>query len=476
MACGRRGGSELTLAVAAAAAILAVAGTAGGQAGSTVAPVDMRLSWETAQGREPPDRRLHLPALERREFATYGWLEAGIGANNWGTPFNGPITLADRNWQGQVNQVYLVTEREADSDGDAWAWGGRVDLLLGTDSIYTTARGLDAWPLQDYGIFNAASWDFSKDYGLAMPQLYVDVARGDFSLRLGHFYGILGYEQVPAIGNFFYTHSFSMQNSPFTFTGLLGSWQPADGVTIYSGLHDGWNNFSDPMPLTGPWAIRNPGYPGAGSNAGYLGAVVLENADRSQTLAICTTTGNEVSVLGSSPAAGSLVGNRSLITTVYTNRIADRLTYVFENDAAWQFNSGTAPGNLGQQAGLAQWYSFNQYVFWKFSDRWLGGVRLEYFRDNNGYIVGAPLRNEAQLGNPGYWVSDFAGTFWELSFALNYRPTDNLVVRPELRYDWFTPNTAATNRPFGRPLGQGIGTAGDRLGQFYAGCDFVWQW
>ena len=135
-----------------------------------------------------------------------------------------------------------------------------------------------------------------------------------------------------------------------------------------------------------------------------------------------------------------------------------------------------APGNASQPAGLAQWYSFVNYLFWRFDDRWMGGMRLEDFRDNNGFIVTAPIRNETTLGNPGYWAGDFAGSFWELAFGLNYRPTANLVVRPELRYDWFSPNTPATNRPFGRPLGQGVGTPGDRLGQFYAGCDFVWQW
>jgi hypothetical protein len=44
-----------------------------------------------------------------------------------------------------------------------------------------------------------------------------------------------------------------------------------------------------------------------------------------------------------------------------------------------------------------------------------------------------------------------------------------------VRYDWFTPNTGVTARPYGRGLGQGIGTSGDRLGQFWAGCDAVFQ-
>ena len=455
----------------------AIADCARGQAPafSDIPPEDVRLSWEENGYQSGPDRRLHLHALEARDIATYGWIEAGIGANNWGSPFNGPITMNDRNWQGQVNQIYLVNERVADASAGGWDWGCRVDLLLGTDYFYTTARGLDAYPYQDYGIENVASWAFTKDYGLAMPQLYADLAYGDLTLRLGHFYSILGYEQVPAVGNFFYTHAFSMQFSPFTFTGFYGMWEAAEGVTVYSGMHTGWNNFTDPMPTSGNWAIVNREYPGSGSTAAFLGGLAFENSDQTQRLAIMATSGNELTPLGTDPADGSLVGNRSLISTVYTNRLTDRLTYVFQNDNAWQFNANVTPGNAGQPADLAQWYSFNQYLFWKFSDEWMGGVRLEYFRDNNGYIIAAPLRNQAEKGNPGSYADGFAGSFWELTLGLNHYPSENWVIRPELRYDWFSPNTSSTPLPYGKPLGQEIGAGGNQYGQFYAGCDVIFQ-
>jgi hypothetical protein len=441
---------------------------------SDVAPEETREAWQRTDYGSGPDRRIHFPRLEQREVYTYGWIEYGLGANSWGTPFNGPITMADRSWQGQLNQLYVVTERETDAE-TGWDLGGRVDLLFGTDYFYTTALGFDAYPLQPLGIENIASWAFSKDYGLAMPQLYADVAYRDVSLRFGHFYSILGFEEVPAIGNFFYTHAFSMQFSPFTFTGFLGSWKANDQVTFYSGITTGWNNFFDGQPMVSDYAILNPDYPGAGSTASYLGGIELQSSDGSQTLLIATTTGNEVTTISRNPADGSLVGNRSLISTVYTNRLSDRLFYVFQNDNAWQFNANVAPGNMGQQPGLAQWYSFINYLFWEFSPQWEGGVRLEYFRDNNGYIVSAPLRSESQLGNPGYWTGGFAGSFWELTFGLNWYPNNNWVIRPELRYDWFTPNTPTTPLPYGKPLGQGINVGGNQTGQFYAGCDVIWQ-
>ena len=41
-----------------------------------------------------------------------------IVEKNWGTPFNGPITLGDRSWQGQLNQLYFVGEKETDGSLD----------------------------------------------------------------------------------------------------------------------------------------------------------------------------------------------------------------------------------------------------------------------------------------------------------------------------------------------------------------------
>mgnify|MGYP001595852744 FL=1 len=439
-----------------------------------VRPEDTREAWDRTDDGSGPDRRPGLPGLKNQDIYLYGWIEYGLGANSWGAPFNGPITLGDRSWQGQLNQLYFVVEDETDGE-TGWDLGGRVDVLFGTDFFYTTALGLDAEPLQPLGIENIASWGFSKDYGLALPQFYADVAYHDVTLRFGHFYSILGFEEVPAIGNFFYSHSFAMQFSPFTFTGFLGSWQPTDQTTFFAGVTTGWNNFFDGQPTTGAFRILNPDYPGASDTSSFLGGINIQSSDKTQTLSIMTTSGNEISTISRDPADGSLVGNRTLVSTVYTNRLSDRLIYVFQNDNAWQFNAHVSPGNVGQQAGTAQWYSFGNYLFWEFSPQWEGGVRLEYFRDNNGYIVSAPLRNEGQAGNPGFWAEGFDGTFWELTFGLNWYPNNNWVIRPEVRYDWFSPNTVSTPRPYGKPLGQGVGTGGNQLAQFYAGFDIIWQ-
>src|SRR5690606_21833194 len=84
-------------------------------------------------------------------------------------------------------------------------------------------------------------WDHGY-YGWAMPQLYAEVAYGDLSVIAGHFYTLLGYEVVPATGNFFYSHAFTMYNSEaFTHTGVLATYSASDNLTLYGGWTLGWD-------------------------------------------------------------------------------------------------------------------------------------------------------------------------------------------------------------------------------------------
>jgi hypothetical protein len=423
---------------------------------------------QEASAEEGPNRYLETEFLTKRGIKTYGWVNAGIGANNWGSPFNGPITFNDRNWQGQMNQLYLVNEKLVDTEDGGLDWGGRVDLLYGTDYIYTTARGLDGFlnNQTNYSgtIVGAPSWPSTMDYGLAMPQLYGEVGAGNHVVKFGHFYTIIGYEVVPAVGNFFYTHAYTMQyGEPFTHTGILDTWKANDQMTVYAGITNGWDNFSDPITSV---PIANTTYPGYNSNAAFLGGVSFKSSDEKQALTMTTSSGNEP-ILGGGPGATNLVGNRSLLSTVYTNELSDKVTYVFQNDNGWQFNAGNyaLPTNNETQPGTAQWYGINQYLFYTFNDKWVGGARLEWFRDNNGYrVYSSGIRN--------YWAgrgygTGYQGNFWQMTWGLNYKPNRNIVIRPELRYDWYTPDDPTAALPYGRNF--------DQYGQFYGGCDAIWQ-
>lgn len=420
-----------------------------------------------AEVEEGPTRYLELEALTSRGISTYGWVNAGIGANNWGSAFNGPITFNDRNWQGQMNQLYLVNEKVLDLEDGGFDWGGRVDLLYGTDYIFTTARGLDGnlfYQPNPAGSGGAPSWG-NKYYGLALPQMYGEVGYGDHAVKFGHFYTIIGYEVVPAIGNFFYTHAYTMQyGEPFTHTGILDVYTVNDQLTLYGGITNGWDNYSDPIDYFG---IANPGYPGANSNAAFLGGATFKSSDETQALTMTVSSGNEIGSFTGAPAASPAnIGNRSILSTVYVNEVTDKLTYVFQNDNGWQFNANTGLETVGQQPGTALWYGINQYLFYTMSDNLVAGMRLEWFRDNNGYRVINPIRNA--LFDPANSQGGYQGNFWQMTYGLNWKPmgSSNWMVRPEIRYDWYSPDDPAGPLPYGNF---------DEYGQLYGGCDIIWQ-
>ncbi len=412
-------------------------------------------------------RYLETDFMLDRGIETYGWLDVGIGANNWGADWNGPITFNDRNWQGQMNQLYLVNERVLK---DELSWGGRIDLLYGTDYIYTVASGLDAFRGRQSALgLSGPRWGSSRYYGLAMPQLYGEVGSQDLNVKFGHFYTLIGYEVVPAIGNFFYTHAYTMQyGEPFTHTGVLGTWRPNDQLTIIGGITNGWDNWDDGLESQGA-PITNTNYANYNSNASFLGAITFSSSDGTQALTIANSSGNQ---LGGDDVVnpGVFVGNRSVTSFVYSNEFTDKLTYVYQSDFGYQAYAGGNDPNYyntsGQQAGSAYWYGANQYLFWNFTDYLIGGLRFEWFRDNNGTRVAYGLRD----GSPG--GGGYAGNFWEMTWGLNYLVGSNLVIRPELRYDWFSPDEGAN---LGAPGTLPFGPNASEYGQFYGGCDVVYQ-
>jgi hypothetical protein len=410
---------------------------------------------------EGATRYLETDFLKKRGIETYGFVDVGIGANAWGADWNGPITFNDRAWQAQMNQLYLINERVLKED--ELSLGGRVDLLYGTDFLYTVAGGLDS------------TWNSGRYYGLAMPQLYGEVGTQELNVKFGHFYTLIGYEVVPATGNFFYTHAYTMQyGEPFTHTGVLGTWVPNDQLTIIGGVTNGWDNWDIGLPTP-----ANPGT-GQNSNAAFLGAITFSSADGSQALTLANSSGNEVNG-GVDPLSGNdFIGNRTVTSLVYTNEFTDKLTYVYQsdfgyaayaNDPALQNAAGPdgyyAP--QGNQPGSAYWYGVNQYLFYNFTDSLIGGMRLEYFRDNNGFRVASGLRD----GSPG--VGGYTGNLWAMTWGLNYLVGSNVIIRPELRYDWFSADEGWIDRGNGGDGTMPYGRLNEKNSQFYGGCDIIWQ-
>ena len=142
-----------------------------------------------------------------------------------------------------VNQVWGYMEKATNTGGCGWDWGFRADMVFGTDGQDTQAFG--SWTPTSTRAWDNA-WDTSADYGSALPQLYAEVAVNDLKVKMGHFYTIIGYEVVPATGNFFTSHSYSMYFAePFTHTGVLAEYALFENLTVWGGWVQGWDTAFD---------------------------------------------------------------------------------------------------------------------------------------------------------------------------------------------------------------------------------------
>ena len=381
-----------------------------GEAGAPRVAADEEAAYDSGQrcGGDGADG-----SAKRSAWTPGGWIDQGItflGARS-ADGYNGVVTFPDRDREYQMNQFDVFVERKVNVEGDGVDWGGRFDVLYGTDSRFVQARGLEP------------EWGQTEHfYQLALPQFYLDVAVDQWTIRLGHFYTTLGYESAPAPNNFFYTHSYTCQyGEPFTHTGALLSRKLGERLSISGGLHRGNDVFANNDDR---WS--------------FLGGVAWTGPADRLSLACNVTSGAQDE--GNQTTIYSLVGQLKL---------TERLTYVLQHDHG-QSDGGAAPAGA--------WYGLNQYWLLSLNDSWGLGTRFEWFRDRDGTrVTGLGVTNAVR-------GASFAGDFYELSVGLNWKPSPKVVFRPEVRWDWYDPQAAGPQLPF---------AAGTQDHQFLAALDLL---
>lgn len=296
-----------------------------------------------------------------------GWAQVGYHSGSTGL-FN------DNPDRASLHQLWGYVEKAADGSCGL-DFGFRADLMFGIDSNDTQAFG------NNDGRFDYNNgWDAegsTEGYGFAMPQLYAEIASGDLSVIVGHFYTLLGYEVVTAPDNFFYSHAKTMNNSEaFTHSGALATYAASDDTHVYAGWTAGWDT----------------GFDTFGNGSSFLGGVSTSVSDDA-TLTYITTAGD----FGS-------IGEGYSHSIVLDVAVSDDLNYVLQSD--YLSTTETRASDNGDSDS----YGINQYLFYTIDDTYSAGVRVEWW-NNNG-------------------VDEFATTL-----GLNIKPMDNVVVRPEVRWD-----------------------------------------
>jgi hypothetical protein len=356
-------------------------------------------------------------------FETCWTKKAGLQIGGWTTQsftwntsnpadrFNGPVTWLDQANQYQLNQQYLYIDRPTNTEGDGWDFGGRVDFLYGTDYRFTTEANLE-------NRINSVNHPYM---GLAIPQFYGEVAADNLKVKLGHFYSPVGYVVVPTINNFFNTLPYTFQyGEPFTHSGMLATWTANEHWTLGAGLIQGWDSFfGGPNPHLG--SICTATWTGEKKDS-FAWVWIQDHEPDANSAGVVAPTG------------GRVYTSRYLHTMVYTRPLTERLTWVAQSDLGVQ---GAA---FGPGTQTARWYGLNQYLFYKVNNAWTWGASYEWFRDEEGFRVGAAVPSVFSPNSSGNAVGPgFAGNFCETTWGPQWRPggSQNLLIRPNLRWDWY---------------------------------------
>ena len=313
---------------------------------------------------------------ESNGWSAGGWLQLGYHSDALPLFNSRPDEL-------QLHQAWLYAEKAIDTS-NGFDIGGRIDYLYGTDSQDTQAFGIDNdhW---DNG------WDNGPDYGHAIPQLYMEAGYGDLSVKVGHFYTIIGWEVVQATGNFFYSHAYTMYNSePFTHTGALATYNVNDNVTAYGGYVMGWDSgFED-------------------NGDAFLGGLSVGLTD-DLTVTYATVGG----VFANNQNAYEQGYMHSIVADL---ALSDKLQYIFQSDV---LDTEDRAGATARET-----FDINQYLIYSINDCWSYGTRFEWYDAKSGVLAG----NDVDV--------------YALTAGVNYKPHANVTIRPEIRYDWVEGNPA----------------------------------
>lgn len=320
-------------------------------------------------------RKPFLPCNLGCEKKLFGKTCNGFEMGGWASlGYHNRNTNVKNNRKSELNlhQFWLYAQNEASRNSASWDTGFRVDGLYGVD-----AQDLQAFGNPPVGAPDG--WDNGWDngsYGFAAPQMYLQFANYQWDVKLGKFFSPFGYEVIGATGNFFYSNNYTMYNSePFTMTGLLGERTISDRTSIIMGVTGGWDTGFDSV-----------------DDALTLITGVRHQLNNDVSLALTSSLGD----------TGSR-GSGRMTTAVAEVQLTESLNYVLHGNVL----------NLDDNNE----FGIVQYLFRDMSPCLALGARLEWWK------------TDALFGGPNRSTYDF-------TMGANYRANSNLVIRPELRFDW----------------------------------------
>ena len=350
-----------------------------------------------------------------------GHLEGGLYANEYGyknvyysTGYkeygNNSHLLNVADTGGQLNQGYIFAQRTL-NNRHGWDVGGKISYMFGTDARMVQSQGLETGAGHAY-------WG-TGDYYSALPEMYVEVGRKDFSIKVGKFLSMLGHESILSTERFFYSVSQTYGELAKTHTGAVANWNVNSKLNVFGGWVNGSDQFFD-----------------TGEDNAFLGGATYRFNDRLYVKYVAMAGTNTKAMEVALPYWGyrewSSKREYFMQSFIVGVKPGKRWDYTFE----WTLRNTKAdyaknPDGLGYDPTYFGWfymggYGINNELIYRINRKWAVGLRAEWtHRYASDY-----LRGEL---DKYFEYNDL----YSFTLAANWTPCSWLTIRPELRYDKF---------------------------------------
>ena len=356
--------------------------------------------------------------LDDNRMSISGWTEMAFTAST-AKVSNLPVTWNDRANQFLLHQNVIRFDRAIDTTAADPTWGFRVDTLVGSDYRFTVARGLfDSQLANSTGAQNLSGVDLVTFYtNVYLPSLFQGT-----EIAIGRFLTPISSESEETILTPLLTRSMSFNyGGPFTHTGLSVTSKLTSQFTARAIL-----------------ALGNDVFIDRSAELRFIGSLVWTSLDARDTLTFNPCVGRGKFNAGA-PFAPATFGtsqepigrnNINSFDLIWTHVFTSRFTYQLELETGYQYGVPTTAAvraTMGGEgaivsddrlSGTAHWASVVNYFFYKWTTKLMTITRLEAFDDFNGQRTG------------------FKGLYTEATTGFQYNITKDVIIRPELRYDY----------------------------------------
>lgn len=295
-------------------------------------------------------------------------------------------------------------------------FGGLVNVIVGSD----------AGVICSYGICtNNTAQPFSGG-SLALPQAFIQYAKGDWTAILGKFPSLAGAESFDSTLNTNMTRSILYNHQPFTHTGLRIANALSSSTTLTFGVNNGWDQATAQTgSKTFELALNETFTPDTSLVASvYSGdeAMPQNNGTYGTSGTVLSYSGNLIGGAALLPTNGGRSGLRNIYDTVFTTNLTAQTTFILDADYVTQQNAALTATTVGTET----YWGIAAYLNHQFNDQYRVSLRAEQLRDEQGVAV---AYSGSALTPAG------ANTVREVTVTLGYAPIKNFELRTELRAD-----------------------------------------